>query len=472
MTNNNSMLINITNPYGYVRENEPVKVELNFENYDIDVKGLTLFDEDGSDVWNQLFDTVLESENIKSTKIFFFTNFREGEFTKRFKLQLDENAKMSTDEKIEGIKEIQTSEEDGFVRLDTGYYILELCEGKADGTSGGKWGIRYFKNKKEDKNLIINNSNAIGGFYGPFFTPANGLINPPEHTKVKITPEVVGDLYHRYIFEGTIPDGLDINLRNKNFKITWEFYYNSPLFDRKYEIDDFHTLVDGTPVDNLITVGDEFEGGKGELIFDRFATYKSTNYRAGDPYAKVLYDNIYDILENADHSDNEKLRRYRESIGDELNDVSWDYFWRLFSVKEGVLTDDYIKEHIESILPIAHKAVYSDERFRNVIISNDGINIDEIEEQTIFPIKANKTCEWNTKTGYSMVWYTSNVVDRYQIVQRSDSGWVNWGTNGENEYPELKNGSEIRCSYGKFSNWEEIAEKMEYPVIGIQGSLL
>jgi len=38
---------------------------------------------------------------------------------------------------------------------------------------------------------------------------------------------------------------------------------------------------------------------------------------------------------------------------------------------------------------------------------------------------------------------------------------VNWGTNGENEFPELPSGSTIYSAYGKFDNWKKEADKME-----------
>ena len=44
-------------------------------------------------------------------------------------------------------------------------------------------------------------------------------------------------------------------------------------------------MINGRSVTNKITVGDEFEGGPGKLVFDRFAAYGGTRYRAGDPYA-------------------------------------------------------------------------------------------------------------------------------------------------------------------------------------------
>ena len=84
-------------------------------------------------------------------------------------------------------------------------------------------------------------------------------------------------------------------------------------------------------------------------------------------------------------------------------------------------------------------------------------------------MSANKTAELNEDTGYAMVWYTSNVVSRYQIVQRNDSGWVNWGTNGENEHPELPTGSTIYSAYGKFDNWETQADTMEKNIDSKQG---
>jgi len=82
--------------------------------------------------------------------------------------------------------------------------------------------------------LIKDCSNAIGGFYGPFFTPANGLINPPEHTIVECETEVEGPIYCRYRFNGKIPNGLDPALHDKSFSIVWEFFYQSPWFRRTY----------------------------------------------------------------------------------------------------------------------------------------------------------------------------------------------------------------------------------------------
>ena len=97
------------------------------------------------------------------------------------------------------------------------------------------------------------------------------------------------------------------------------------------------------------------------------------------------------------------------------------------------------------------------------------VDVNSAPEQTIFPMSANKTAELNEDTGYAMVWYTSNVVSRYQIVQRNDSGWVNWGTNGENEHPELPTGSTIYSAYGKFDNWETQADTMEKNIDSKQG---
>jgi hypothetical protein len=61
-----------------------------------------------------------------------------------------------------------------------------------------------------------------------------------------------------------------------------------------------------------------------------------------------------------------------------------------------------------------------------------------------------------------MVWWTSQPSGAFQIVQRRQSGWVNWGSNSENECPELPVGVIIRTAYGPFADrWEEVADQLE-----------
>ena len=121
---------------------------------------------------------------------------------------------------------------------------------------------------------------------------------------------------------------------------------------------------------------------------------------------------------------------------------------------------------------MAHRSVHCSERYTTVHSNRQGVNVNECPQQTIFPIGANKTAEINEETGYTMIWYTSNPVARYQIVQRKDSGWVNWGTNGENEYPELPVGSTIITAYGKFDDWERQADALEFPIIAYQSKVM
>jgi len=360
---------------------------------------------------------------------------------------------------------------DGVKRLDTGYYILELCRGTADGTAAGKWGIRYFEAKLQGRNLINDCANAIGGFYGPFFTPANGLINPPEHTIVQVDTEVEGPVYCRYRFRGDIPPGLDPNLRNKHFEIIWQFFANSPWFIRTYNVDPYHTVVDQMDVENKITVGDEFESGRDQVVFSRFGAYGETRYRTGDPYARILADGVARLLASPAADASPGLRRFKDAVGDDINAVSWDYFWRLFSVKEGILSDDEIRAHVQEILAEAHTAVHEGPRSRD-IHSGGLIDVSQELDETIFPLDASKTVELNPETGYAMIWRTSSSVARYQIVQRPASGWVNWGTNGENEYPELPIGSTIHTSYGPFDQWEDEADRMEMPLQPSVGAIV
>ncbi len=456
----------LNNPDGINRQNEPVITRLFFKEQPIDPTQVKLVDEKGNIVPHQLFDLAYDGANklISACSIaFIVTNLNQ--LVENYTLYLDSKAQSSN---LKGIKQLDPILKDGIKRLDTGHYILELCRGTADGTSYGKWGIRYFAAKAENLNLIKDCSNAIGGFYGPFFTPANGLINPPEHTIVQCKTEVEGPIYCRYRFDGQIPNGLDPALHNKSFSIVWEFFYKSPWFKRTYYVDDFETSVDGIPVINKIIVGDEYESGQNNVVFSRFASYGGTYYRQGDLYANILADEVNRILSQPLDKLPPNARRYRESIGDNINAVSWDFFWRLFCVKEGILSDEEIKAHVKTILRKAHHVVHNSERNKEILFAKE-VDVNSVPEQTIFPLAANKTAEINPESGYSMVWYTSNIVGRYQIVQRKDSGWVNWGTNGENEYPELPTGSTIYTAYGQFDDWQKQADSMEKNIDVKQG---
>ncbi|OCF98447.1 MULTISPECIES: hypothetical protein [Gilliamella] len=456
----------LNNPDGITRHNEPVIARLFFKEQPIDPSKLKLVNEQGKVIPHQLFDIVYDDTDtlISACSIaFIVTNLEQ--LVENYTLYLDEKTPVDN---ANGIKQLVPTLNDGVKRLDTGHYILELCRGTADGTSYGKWGIRYFSAKAEGRNLIKDCSNAIGGFYGPFFTPANGLINPPEHTIVECETEVEGPIYCRYRFNGKIPNGLDPALHDKSFSIVWEFFYQSPWFRRTYHVDDFETSVDGMPVINKITVGDEYESGKNNVVFSRFASYGGTFYRQGDLYANILADEVNRILSQPLDQLPPNARLYRESIGDNINAVSWDFFWRLFCVKEGILSDEEIKSHVKTILRKAHHVVHNSARNKEVLFAKD-VDVNSVPEQTIFPLAANKTAEINPESGYAMVWYTSNIVGRYQIVQRKDSGWVNWGTNGENEYPELPTGSTIYTAYGQFDDWQKQADSMEKNIDVKQG---
>ena len=456
----------LNNPDGITRYNEPVITRLFFKEQPIDPSKLKLVNEQGKVIPHQLFDIVYDDTNtlISACSIaFIVTNL--DQLVENYTLYLNEKTPIDN---VNGIKQLAPTLNDGVKRLDTGHYILELCRGTADGTSYGKWGIRYFSAKAEGRNLIKDCSNAIGGFYGPFFTPANGLINPPEHTIVECQTEVEGPIYCRYRFNGKIPNGLDPALHDKSFSIVWEFFYQSPWFRRTYYVDDFETSVDGMPVINKITVGDEYESGQNNVVFSRFASYGGTYYRQGDLYANILADEVNRILSQPLDQLPLNARLYRESIGDNINAVSWDFFWRLFCVKEGILSDEEIKSHVKTILRKAHHVVHNSSRNKEVLFAKD-VDVNSVPEQTIFPLAANKTAEINPESGYAMVWYTSNIVGRYQIVQRKDSGWVNWGTNGENEYPELPTGSTIYTAYGQFDDWQKQADSMEKNIDVKQG---
>ena len=116
-----------------------------------------------------------------------------------------------------------TQEKDAVCRLDTGYFIIEMCRGTGMGEGASKWGIRHFMAKAENVDLLSSGNNAIGGFYGPFFTPENGLINPPEHVIADVDLIENGPNMSRYRLAGRIPDGLLPELQGKRFTVTFTF---------------------------------------------------------------------------------------------------------------------------------------------------------------------------------------------------------------------------------------------------------
>ncbi|MFG2585335.1 hypothetical protein [Streptomyces malaysiensis] len=237
-----------------------------------------------------------------------------------------------------GIRIREPKEPDAFVRLDTGYFDLEMCTGTAQGTGASKWGLRHFGAVAEGVDLLPSGNNAIGGFYGPFFTPENGLINPPEHTTVDIEVVERGPVLHHYRMHGTVPDGLLEELRGKTFSIDWRFTHGTPYFTRSYRVDDFQAVINGRSVSNKITVGDEFESGAGDIVFTRFEAYDGTRYGAGDPYAEELKTMVGKLLASG-ISATEKFETFKSLLTGDFDSAHWDLYWRLFSTWEGALPD-------------------------------------------------------------------------------------------------------------------------------------
>lgn len=366
------------------------------------------------------------------------------------------------DEATQGIEVVPHGKEpDCVARLNTGYFDLELCRGTGKGEGSSKWGLRHFSSLQQGKDLLSSGNNAIGGFYGPFFTPENGLINPPEHTIAHVEAIAIGPVQHRYRLSGTVPDGLLPELRGKQFVIDWVFTVNTPYFIRRYLVDGFETVINGRSVTDKITVGDEFEEGKGAAVFDRFEEFGSTAYREGDPYALRLVDAVERVI-SGDRLGSNKLEEISAAIESDINGAHWDLYWRLFSFWERVLPEEELKRYLAEVRALAH--VQADSSSRPWITSTGPIDVSSVSDATIFAGPADKSAEFSTETGYTMVWWTSQPSGAFQIVQRKPSGWVNWGTNGENECPELPVGVDIKTAYGPYgSDWQGIAQWLEKP---------
>ena len=364
------------------------------------------------------------------------------------------------EDKVKGIKEMPTAKEnDAYVHLNTGKFDFELCRGTAQGEGSSKWGLRHFMAVDEKRDLLPSGNNAMGGFYGPFFTPDNGLINPAEHLIVDIKPIENGPVMKEYRLSGRIPDGLKPELHGKRFALDWSFYYDVPFFSRVYHVDHFQTTVNQRSIVDKITVGDEFESGIGQLVFDRFATYDGVWYREGDPYSGQLANKVQELVHDGQKRSN-RFEDFRKQLTSNMANAHWDLYWRLFSVWENALSQDEIETNLHDVRQKAF--VLAELNDRPWLFSADPVNVSEVNDQTVFAGPATKSAEINTQTGQAMVWQTEHASNAFQIVQRPQSGWQNWGTNAENECPSLPVGSLIHTAYGPYqNNWREVADSLE-----------
>jgi len=105
----------------------------------------------------------------------------------------------------------------------------------------------------------------------------------------------------------------------------------------------------------------------------------------------------------------------------------WDNYWRLFCVIERVLERPVLEREVENIWRQANRVVWGDREHNRMKYTRDFVDVSREPQQTIFPLDARKTFEFSPITGYSFVRYVNRTVPRMQIVQRQDSGWVNWG---------------------------------------------
>jgi hypothetical protein len=444
------------------REDEPVEVPIGRMASGLPTTRLELLDDSMTPVPLQITSAAADGTVTERSRLLFTTSFPRGMRERKYTLQRHEGSQEPPPRS--GISFLDPANADGFRRLDTGRFLLELCRGTGRGGTASKWGIRHFEESSERLNLIKNDANAIGGVFGPFFTPENGFVNPPEHAIARIEVLEEGPLLCRYRFEVDVPDGLDPALRGARISIVWSFFYRSSWFDRVYEVTPYETTVDSIPVANQITVGDEFEGGKDVLLFSRFAAWPETVYRGGDPHSLVLFDVVRELLEERGAEAAPGLDAYRRAAEGGLQSESYDFRWRLLSIREVFAPVDLIKRYLREVQQRAGGAMRR-EIVEHGLRGGDEINVSEEGEETAFVRTADKTAMTSSSTGHAVLWFTSMPVRRYQIVQSRRSGWVNWGTNGENEYPELPSGSLIRMSYGRFSDPSVQVRRMESPVV-------
>lgn len=449
--------VTLVDTLGQRRRNEPVKLNLAFDPVKARAESIRVVDGAGEEVPSQVINARSEDGRLLGGTVVLVCTTAARETG----LHVYFDPEAGTAPRYEGIRRLEPSLADGFRRLDTGAYVLEICRGTGQGSGASKWGIRYFRHKDQGVNLIHGCGNAFGGVYGPFFTPENGLVNPPAHMVIDIDPVDEGPVLCRYRLHGAVPNGLDPNLHDKRLEMWWTFYHGSPWFERTYVLDPYETVIDRRPVSNRMTVGDEIESGKGNLLLSSYRHYGGTAYRAGDLYAGILLDCVNRLREDHPDETAAALEQLGIDVEEDPSTWHWDNYWRLFCVLEDALPREILTRQLESIVETANRVVWSDRAHTFLHYSEDFVEVDAAPDQTIFPTDARKTCAYSPATGYSFLYCVNSTIPRMQIVQRQDSGWVNWGTNGENEYPELLSGSTIWSAYGRFDDWEAEVDRIE-----------
>ncbi|STV71294.1 Uncharacterised protein [Klebsiella michiganensis] len=290
--------ITLTDPMNGTRDREPITFTLPEKLQEPLWWAIT--DEDARILCQRL-----EQESSASRTAFIAT----VSFSGTLKMRLDRPLTAAEVGEIAGIHRLPGREKDCFVRLK--YRLFR--SGNVSGNRPGRrciqvGGCAIFARCRTTSSCFLPEITPLAGFTARFSTPENGLINPPEHTLVDIEILEEGPVYHHYRMRGAIPDGLLPELRGKRFSIDWKFSWNTPWFQRRYCVDDFSTVINGRSVTNKITVGDEFESGPGKLLFDRFAAYGGTRYRAGDPYAEELVAMVANTVTTSENPEPEIYR--------------------------------------------------------------------------------------------------------------------------------------------------------------------
>lgn len=404
---------------GAGRVDEPVRLDLVFDVARPHPNGLRLTDSAGHVIPYQVVKQGLGADGkLDYASLCFLATLRRNDPSQRYYVYLSESDPGPIS--FEGIQRLETQLADGFRRLDTGHYLLELCRGTAHGHGGSKWGIRHFEAKEQGINLIAGNMNAFGGVYGPFFTPDNGFVNPPAHMVIDIQPVTEGPLICTYHLSGIVPTGIRPELAHKRLDTYWTFFYKSPWFIRTYLLDDYETEIDGRLCRNKMTVGDEMESGKNNLLLSTYTQAGGTRYRNGDLYHDILLEWIQSLSQR----EPDVIRAAMQKLGINPQEKTaawhWDNYWRLFCVREEALAREILERELKGISRKMTEVVWSNQEHLQERVSDSFIEANNAPQQSIFPLDSQKTCMANPENGYAFVRYVNQIVHRLADGSRPD----------------------------------------------------
>src|SRR5699024_867963 len=133
--------------------------------------------------------------------------------------------------------------------------------------------------------------------------------------------------------------------------------------------------------------------------------------------AQELVTLVEESLDTIDH-ESEKFTQIRDQLADGMESAHWDLYWRLFCAWERALPDDEISRQLAVVRERSH--FLADAPDRPWIISDRPVDVSAVPDASIFTGAVQKSAEFHSEHGRTMVGWTGKPSGGFQIAQRRE----------------------------------------------------